>query len=154
MFRGMKVLVGVLAVAFLLLAAGLWLYGYSPANMSRVRAQVCQHRLRRLFRALEQYRAHFAGEYPLNLSGLQPYVTDLVECPDFPTDGAGLKSYVYIRPGGPETPRQPVVYCRAPHHLKGFLILPGRHARNVLYTDGTVKEEPAGPLSDAGASDP
>lgn len=100
MFRGMKVLVGVLAVAFLLLAAGLWLYGYSPANMSRVRAQVCQHRLRRLFRALEQYGTNFAGEYPLNLSGLQPYVTDLVECPDFPTDGAGLKSYVYVRPGG------------------------------------------------------
>ncbi len=154
MFRGMKTLVGVLAVTFLLLLAGLYLYGYSPANMSRVRAQVCQYRLKRLLRALEQYRARFAGEYPLNLSDLQPYVTDLVECPDFPTDGAGLKSYVYIRPERPETPPQPVVYCRVPHHLKGFFILQGRYARNVLYTDGTVKEEPAGPLSYPGASSP
>lgn len=153
MFRGMKVLVGVLAVALLLLLAGLCLYGYSPANMSRVRAQVCQHRLRHLFRALEQYRAHFAGEYPLNLSGVQPYVTDLVECPDFATDGAGLKSYVYVRPGGPQTPRQPVVCCRAPHHLKSF-IFSGRYARNVLYSDGTVKEVPADAPSLPGASDP
>lgn len=153
MFRGMKTMVGVLAVAFLLLAAGLYLYGVSPANMSRVRAEVCRSRLRVVSLALIQYRADFAGEYPLNLSGLQPYVTDLVECPDFPTDGAGLKSYVYVRPGGPETPRQPVVHCRAPHHLKSF-ILSGRYARNVLYSDGTVKEVPADPPSLPGASDP
>ncbi len=154
MFRGMKVLVGVLAVAFLLLLAGLYLYGYSPANMSRVRAQVCQHRLRNLSRALEQYRADSEGEYPVNLSDLQLYVTDLVECPDFPTHGVGLKSYVYVRPERPETPPQPVVYCRAPHHLKGFLVLPGRHARNVLYADGMVKEVPADTSSLPGASDP
>ena len=128
---------GGILVAILLSISLLFVYLIDslPAANDRARLIACSQNMERMFEAMSQYKEEY-GEFPSSLNVVSSRA-------GFYSERNGpMVPYSYEQPQSDTDFSQPCCWCSTPHHIRHkWLHFRDRKIVNVLYPDGTIKQE-------------